>query len=55
MMSMLVPGRAEDRKKDFYCAEEDCSETARDYPTPRPECPLHGVPMKQGKKPRKRR
>ena len=54
MMSMLVPGRAPDGKIAFYCAEDDCSETARDYPMPVPECPLHGVPMKQGKKPRKR-
>lgn len=54
MMSMLVPGRAEDSKKDFYCTEDDCPETVRDYPAPVPECRLHGVPMKQGKKPRKR-
>ena len=50
MMSMLVPGRGKDGKQDFYCDEPGCHETARDYPTPRPTCELHGVPMKQGKK-----
>jgi hypothetical protein len=54
MLSMLVPGRGKDAKQDFYCEEPGCSETVRDYPTPRPTCSLHGVPMKQGKKPRER-
>lgn len=54
MMSMLVPGRGKDGKQDFYCDEPGCHETARDYPTPRPTCELHGVPMKQGKKPPER-
>jgi hypothetical protein len=52
---MLVPGRAEDGKEDFYCPEDRCSETVRDYPTAVPVCELHGVPMEQRKKPVKRR
>lgn len=54
MTSMLVPGRARDGQRDFYCQVPGCRTTARAYPTPPPICPLHGVPMKQGKKGRGR-
>jgi hypothetical protein len=54
MMSMLVPGRGKGEKQDFYCTEPGCPETVKAYPTPVPMCRLHGVPMKQGKKPSKR-
>jgi hypothetical protein len=50
MLSMFVPGRAKGGKKYFFCDEPGCDEETWDYPNPTPTCPLHGVPMKQGKK-----
>jgi hypothetical protein len=54
MMAMLVPGRGEEGKQPFYCNQPGCTRTARGYETLPPVCPLHGVPMKKRKKPRKR-
>jgi hypothetical protein len=54
MMGMLVPGRGEQEKQDYFCKQPGCTETAREYESPIPICPLHGIPMKKRKKSRKR-
>lgn len=51
MMAKWVPGREEDDPKDFYCVEDDCSQTIRADSLPAPTCPLHGLEMEQGTKP----